>query len=980
MVKQNDSDSGKLRDPKAGRNAAQLRPGADTAFEFQEKLREHELSLLKVSRDLDQEILDRLTESNYQLEQSFKLASSALKFLPNESSIIVNRISETLTTWELLMRRWYKFKEAKTFSKQDEYVFSSILGEADNSANRMDIEEDRIIDNVLDVIRVSRARQSELAGSLAELESQKSMIKSIGSESAMLLSELQLSWKKIEEFIAVEVLQLKEFDGKSLPDSVSKENVQIQVKRGEEIAEKLESIAEHVSSERTRSATSSTVDEINSFSEDWLNKFALSFLKGGADEDDSNENQLSNGQRHVVYKILEAISKNEPRMFISMPAGSGKTRIASVIARTLHQTKWSQDKQISRLPRILFLLPNKMLADYLVTVFPTTWKARIIKITPDSINQTGIASFVFEAARDPRNVKAGNIFITYVDGPGEIGAICEGLGEDFFDLIIVDDCEQLFDSHSEKIQILHHFGSAIQLGFTMYEKTEIEDGPYKSLENYFGEPLYIGRGVDNVAVEFQKTFGEPLPKTWYLVRRKWKSEQTKIGNLTANVLEVLKDGQHRKTLEIMTAGWPVPPEALYNSSIQAYFRELRPRITKVLRREYRERNNIENPPGKTYSSRYFDNAHDAIKDAVVRGWIVDIRPFHVMIDLDQNLPWTHIELCITPGRVGNAQARWWTSPMQIDGKWGLTHLQQAKDKFSEKDIELELNILVPAWIAAKFAEGLTPLHLAALTNSADTARLLNQEGAKVEAGSKVRDTDSTKETIKAMIADGLGARGIELVDCAFAAASDKTELHPDNKDPHYETAGKDILTQISTQEKNLRNHWAHGNKLTPLVDDNQRQQLQEMFSVDERMLPLLAVDLGLIYKSGSKFEFTNGGKVAITGNDRFNRLFSVEIDRTKGSNRPIGIVDTMKTKKESDYYNHAHKWLDNNVKLKEEILSIINLYIAETLGPITETDGTARFSRIPEQKKLPSGYRSRFNDYINHICAKRAEIIGHFGY
>ena len=60
---------------------------------------------------------------------------------------------------------------------------------------------------------------------------------------------------------------------------------------------------------------------------------------------------------------MEAIAENKKRILLTLATGTGKTRIASQIARKLFKSRWNLQKDGRRTPRILFLADRNILAN-----------------------------------------------------------------------------------------------------------------------------------------------------------------------------------------------------------------------------------------------------------------------------------------------------------------------------------------------------------------------------------------------------------------------------------------------------------------------------------------------------------------------------------------------------------------------------------------------------------------------------------------
>ena len=68
-------------------------------------------------------------------------------------------------------------------------------------------------------------------------------------------------------------------------------------------------------------------------------------------------------QEIAINEALEAISKEKPRVLLTLATGTGKTVIAFHIAWKLFQSRWNINRDGKRHPRILFLADQNILAN-----------------------------------------------------------------------------------------------------------------------------------------------------------------------------------------------------------------------------------------------------------------------------------------------------------------------------------------------------------------------------------------------------------------------------------------------------------------------------------------------------------------------------------------------------------------------------------------------------------------------------------------
>lgn len=211
---------------------------------------------------------------------------------------------------------------------------------------------------------------------------------------------------------------------------------------------------------------------------EWREKFAnVPF------EDKSGTWQLRYYQEIAVQRAVEAVSKGQERILLTLATGTGKTAIAFQIAWKLFQTRWNLQRDGSRRPRILFLADRNILANQAFNSFSAFSEDALVRIKPSEIRKKG---------RVPTN---GSIFFTifqtFMSGTDEEGKPAPYFGEypqDYFDFIIIDECHRGgANDESNWRGILEYFSPAVQLGLTATPKRDDNVDTYK----YFGEPVYI---------------------------------------------------------------------------------------------------------------------------------------------------------------------------------------------------------------------------------------------------------------------------------------------------------------------------------------------------------------------------------------------------------------------------------------------------------------------------------------------------------
>ena len=172
-----------------------------------------------------------------------------------------------------------------------------------------------------------------------------------------------------------------------------------------------------------------------------------------------------------------------------------------------------------------------------------------------------------------------------------------------------------------------------------------------------------------------------------------------------------------------------------------------------------------------------------------------------------------------------------------------------------------------------------------------------------------------------------------------------------SQDPELE----EVLTEIQGQEEREFGNIKRGESINKLISDDQFSVLEKRIAVDEAVLPMLAVDLGLILKNGPVFVLDNEEKMRLLPESQLSgTLLSSMVDSHSSYKR----VETSKNS--SVYDSEIHNKLQENPDLKRELLSLVMYRAAELM--LSRDDNDIVFSRVIE-KPVTRGYRSRFNDY-----------------
>lgn len=179
-------------------------------------------------------------------------------------------------------------------------------------------------------------------------------------------------------------------------------------------------------------------------------------------------------QRIAINRTVEAIAKGDKnRLLLVMATGTGKTFTAFQIIHRLRKAGLKK--------KVLYLADRNMLIDQTIVQDFQPFKDVMTKVE----NRKMDSSYEIYMA----------LYQQLTDGQGM--DIFKQFKEDFFDLIIVDECHRgsaAEDSNWRKI--LEYFSSATQIGLTATPKETSEI----SNISYFGEPIYtysLKQGIDD---------------------------------------------------------------------------------------------------------------------------------------------------------------------------------------------------------------------------------------------------------------------------------------------------------------------------------------------------------------------------------------------------------------------------------------------------------------------------------------------------
>ncbi len=182
-------------------------------------------------------------------------------------------------------------------------------------------------------------------------------------------------------------------------------------------------------------------------------------------------------QEIAVNEALDAVSKGNKRVLLTLATGTGKTYIALQIVHKLFETKWNIDSA-DRRPKILFLADRNILADQAINEF-NFYEKDLIKVTGEEVRRRN--------GKVPTNA---NIFFAIYQAIAEnpeFEGYYKAYPKNFFDLVIIDECHRGSANETGSWRdILDYFDTAVHLGLTATPKRKDNVDTYR----YFGKPVY----------------------------------------------------------------------------------------------------------------------------------------------------------------------------------------------------------------------------------------------------------------------------------------------------------------------------------------------------------------------------------------------------------------------------------------------------------------------------------------------------------
>ncbi len=182
-------------------------------------------------------------------------------------------------------------------------------------------------------------------------------------------------------------------------------------------------------------------------------------------------------QRIAVNRTLDAIAKGQNRILLVMATGTGKTYTAFQIVYRLLKSGLKK--------KILYLADRNILVDQSIQQDFSPLEKVIHKVNYAKDDPSTISSY--EVYFSLYHQLAGDDKDEETDDGDAVSKLSSLFDNDFFDLIIVDECHRgsaKKDSNWRKI--LDYFASATQIGMTATPK----ETKYVSNIDYFGEPVY----------------------------------------------------------------------------------------------------------------------------------------------------------------------------------------------------------------------------------------------------------------------------------------------------------------------------------------------------------------------------------------------------------------------------------------------------------------------------------------------------------
>lgn len=184
-------------------------------------------------------------------------------------------------------------------------------------------------------------------------------------------------------------------------------------------------------------------------------------------------------QRAAIDSALKAIlNDRRDRVLLTLATGTGKTFVALQIVWKLWQSRWREGRK----PRFLYLADRNILVDQpIAREFKPVFGDAVWKVQAEAKTGREVYFALYQSLAD-----SGDVLGVFRDYP-----------EDFFDLVIVDECHRgsARDESSWRV-ILDRFSPAVQLGMTATPLRKENADTYR----YFGDPVYtysLAQGIED---------------------------------------------------------------------------------------------------------------------------------------------------------------------------------------------------------------------------------------------------------------------------------------------------------------------------------------------------------------------------------------------------------------------------------------------------------------------------------------------------
>lgn len=246
-------------------------------------------------------------------------------------------------------------------------------------------------------------------------------------------------------------------------------------------------------------------------------------------------------QRNAINRTVEAIANGQERLLLVMATGTGKTYTAFQIVYRLLKSGLKK--------KVLYLADRNILVDQSIQqdfspLEKVIHKINFAKDDPVTITSHEVYFSLYQQlAGNEENEDEES-------GEETVARFAKLFNQDFFDLIIVDECHRgsaKKDSNWRKI--LDYFSSATQIGMTATPK----ETKYISNIDYFGEPVYtysLREGIDDGFLAPFRVINitTDISDGW----RPYKGQLDKFGNVIEDRIYTNSDFDYNIILEDRT--------------------------------------------------------------------------------------------------------------------------------------------------------------------------------------------------------------------------------------------------------------------------------------------------------------------------------------------------------------------------------------------------------------------------------------------